>query len=324
MRASLGDAPASARERLAAATRDSVESALAEVGFAHDAVRAAGAALDPLREDAGLSDVMARLIGEVDAARGDPTFALGIWPDLDGRGDAGRLFYHCLIGIEAPSMRAFLGSLGVPEEVIAETGASFVRHGEIYRRAHGRVGMDDGWWQLLALRGELLDIGRLQYHRLVVGESPLWVSPWYDDDGAAALGPGFRRGDPSIGLHIPEGPGFTPEAVDASLGRAREVLGSAWATDRRRLATCMTWMLDDHLGGFLAPSSRILDFQRRFTMVPGGHDDDYDTLKFVFRGAAPDLDALPQDTSLQRGIVSRLRAGGHWRARVGWLDFDAG
>ncbi|HEV2427151.1 MAG TPA: hypothetical protein VGS61_02890, partial [Acidimicrobiales bacterium] len=66
----------------------------------------------------------------------------------------------------------------------------------------------------------------------------------------------------------------------------------------------------------------ILAFQRRFTMVPGGNDDDWDTLEFIFRQPDAELADLPQDTTLQRGIVSRLRAGGHWRARVGWFDFD--
>lgn len=324
MALTLPPASADARERVASSAADDVAEALAGLGFPGDAVDEARAAWSGLLADAELADLLERVVTAVEAARGDPTAPLSIWEGLDGRGDAGRLFYHCLIGVEAPAMRAHLASLGVPDDVVAATGASFVRHGEIYRRVHGRVGMDDGWWQLLALRGELLDVGRLQYHRLVVGESPLWPSPWYDDDEAAALGPGFRRGDASVGLHIPEGPGFTPDALDASLERAREVLAVAWPTDSRRLATCMSWLLDDALAGFLAPSSHILAFQRRFTMVPGGHDDDYDTLKFVFRSPTASLDDLPQATALQRGIVARLRAGEHWRARVGWLDFDVG
>jgi hypothetical protein len=34
------------------------------------------------------------------------------------------------------------------------------------------------------------------------------------------------------------------------------------------------------------------------------------------------LDDLPQRTTLERAIVAHLRAGGHWRARTGWFEFD--
>lgn len=318
----LAPAPPNAVARVRHLSSHDVARELARVGFSVDDAAEAAAALEDVRADPGLTDVLARLVGDVTSARGRPTSPLGIWPPLDEHGPGGRLLFHLLIALEAPRAREYLTEIGVPTDVITATIHSFVRHGEIYRRTHGRVGMDDGWWQLLALRGELLDIGRLQYHRLVVGESPLWVSPWYDGVEAAERGPGFRSGDPSIGLHIPEGAGFTPDAVDASLARAREVLAVAWPTDRRRLATCMSWLLDENLAGFLAPGSNILDFQRRFSMVPGGHDDDYDTLKFIFRATDPDLGALAQETALQRGVVARLRAGGHWRARVGWFDFD--
>ncbi|MGH9020476.1 MAG: acyltransferase domain-containing protein [Acidimicrobiales bacterium] len=292
------------------------------LGFPDDASADVETAWDVLRADAELSDALARVVASVDAARGDPVAPLHFLGDFESRGDAGRLFYHYVIALCAPRMRGFLAARGLPERVIDETAASFARHGEIYRRKFGAVGMDAGWWQLLALRGELVQVGRLQYHYLVLGESTLTPWTWYDDVDAARLGPGFRHGDPSWGLHIPDGPDFTHSAIDESLDEARDVLGAAWPTDRRRLATCMSWLLDEHLGDFLAPSSHILDFQRRFTMVPGGHDDDADTLEFVFRAPGVALADLPQVTGLQRGIVARLRAGGHWRAVTGWFDFD--
>ena len=207
--------------------------------------------------------------------------------------------------------------------MIATTTSSFVHHAAIHRAKYSTAGVDAGWWQLLALRGELLEIGRLQYHYVVTGESTLSPVPWYDDAEADALGPGFRRGDVQFGLHIPAGPGFTPAALDESLARAREVLGRVWPTDRRRLATCMSWLLDDQLARYLPDASNIMEFQRRFAMVPGGHDDDEDTLEFVFRRPGATMDELPQRTTLERAIVAHLRAGEHWRARTGWFDFDA-
>ncbi len=38
-----------------------------------------------------------------------------------------------------------------------------------------------------------------------------------------------------------------------------------------------------------------------------------------YDGSPELLDRLPQRTTLQRAIVTRLRQGGHWYNRTGWL-----
>jgi hypothetical protein len=65
--------------------------------------------------------------------------------------------------------------------------------------------------------------------------------------------------------------------------------------------------------------------------VPGSLGGDDSALSFVFRkdlpreGATTEfLDALPARTTLERAIVSHLRAGGQWRSRTGWADLSAG
>jgi hypothetical protein len=309
-------------DRVERATPAEVGAALGAVGFARGDCDQAAGEWDATRRQSAVLTVLAQLVGAVEEARGAPTAPVFIWPDLNELGAAGRLFYLYAIALCAPGTRDYLAGLSVPEDVIASTFASFVHHAAIHRRKHGSTGMDAGWWQLLALRGELLEIGRLQFHYLVTGVSTLCPVPWYDEAEAAVLGPGFRRGDVQFGLHIPEGPGFDPVTLEATLDRARQVLARVWPTDRRRLATCTSWLLDDRLGEYLAAQSNILAFQRRFTMVPGGFDDDADTLEFVFRRPGAALEALPQRTGLERAIIARLRAGQHWRARTGWFDFD--
>jgi hypothetical protein len=63
-----------------------------------------------------------------------------------------------------------------------------------------------------------------------------------------------------------------------------------------------------------------MQFQRRFQLVGEGHDGDADILRFVFHRIAPNVDDLPQRTTLERAIVTHLRAGKHWRSRTGWLN----
>ncbi len=323
MAASLPPAPGDVVERIAHASTSQLTDVLAEIGIETEDRSNAMAEWERARDDARLAPVLAQVVAAIEASRGRPTDPLFIWPDLDDEGPAGRLFYLFVIALCAPGTRVFLTSIGVPEDVIATTFSSFVRHGAIHREKWGTTGIDAGWWQFLALRGELLEIGRLQYHYLVTGESTFSPWTWYDDDEAAERGPGFRRGDVQFGLHIPHGPGFDQTHLDASLERARQVLGDVWPTDRRRLATCMSWLLDDQLSEYLDEASNILAFQQRFTMVPGGYDDDADTLEFIFRRPGAALEDLPQDTTLERAVVAHLRAGLHWRARTGWFDFDS-
>lgn len=60
-------------------------------------------------------------------------------------------------------------------------------------------------------------------------------------------------------------------------------------------------------------------FQRRFKLVGDGYDGDADVLRFVFHRIAPNIDELPQRTTLERAIVAHLSAGRHWQNRTGWL-----
>jgi hypothetical protein len=88
----------------------------------------------------------------------------------------------------------------------------------------------------------------------------------------------------------------------------------------RRIATCTSWLLDEQLADYLPAESNIMEFQRRFEVVPGAWEHDEGVLSFVFHRKEPDLDALPQETTLQRAVVAHLRSGEHWRARTGWMQ----
>jgi hypothetical protein len=172
------------------------------------------------------------------------------------------------------------------------------------------------------LRGEILQIGVLKFHRLTLGVGSLSPSPWLSDDEAAARGPGFRRGDPLIGLHIPQGADLSPAALDLTFTDARRVLGNLWPVKERRIATCQSWMMDERLRRFLDEETNLVSFQRRFNVMPLWRDDDDDVLDFVFRRPGVALADLPQTTRLERAIVEVLQRGEHWHSPIGWLDFD--
>jgi hypothetical protein len=52
--------------------------------------------------------------------------------------------------------------------------------------------------------------------------------------------------------------------------------------------------------------------------------DDEETVHAIFKRRWPGIEhlgELPQTTSLERGIVEHLRAGGHWHYRTGWFGW---
>jgi hypothetical protein len=224
----------------------------------------------------------------------DPTRNWPVLPLSEGR--AARCVYLPAFLATVPQIRALHRERGLPDDISWATLADFGRQISIHRRTFDVVGTDTQWWTAMAWNGSLLDLGRLQVEWLSAG---------------------------TVGLHIPESGPLTPEAVDASLDRVRS-RWSTWFGTRPECAECISWLLDPQLAEFLPPDSNIMRFQRRFTLdgEPGAPADQ-SALYFVFRRRdlpLPDgLAELPRNTGLQRGIVDKLAAGGHWHFRHGWF-----
>lgn len=277
---------------------------------------------DAFRTDDEWVSLLASLVEWVEQCRGDIDVPIPIWDDLDGAGANGRLFYFYLFAVTYDSTLDFFRRGGFPPDVLDATMTIVARHAQTHHRKWGSVGFDPGWWILPVLRGEMVQIGSLQFHRVNLGVGNLSPEPWYSPEESRRRGAGFERGDPSIGIHIPNRAALAARELDATFDRAREVLGERWPVAQRRLATCQSWLLDAQLADFLDPASNILGFQRRFTLLDGWYDNDRETLDFIFQRPGASVGELPRTTSLQRGVLELLERGGHWRARPGWLDFD--
>lgn len=267
--------------------------------------------------------LLERCYNQAVAGMGDPDAPRPSWPELPGGlGTAGRCFYLHLYCALVPKTLAWHRRRGIPEEISWATLADLGRHVAIHRRVKGTTGIDVPGWMTLHPRALIYEIGRLQYNlgRIGVGyEAPLWL----DEPAAKAMGAGFRRGDPTLGLHIPEGSPLELGACKESLSRAASFFDSYFPVPKRRVVTCTSWLLDDQLTEYLSPESNIVRFQSLFSLAPGWIERDQDIFTFVFRDTHPDLEHLPQRTTLERAAVGHVRAGRHWRVRTGWIDLDA-
>lgn len=233
------------------------------------------------------------------------------WPALPASlGLPGRYLYVLVFLATLQYVRRYHRQHDVPDDVSWATLADLGRHMAIHQRISGEGGLTAHNWLTLHFRGVIYALGRLQFHRSHIT---------YDAATIARLGLPFRRGDPCLGVHIPESGPLSPQACDASLQWAREFFPRHFPEESYRVATCGSWLLDDQLAEYLPASSNIVRFQRRFQLMPGSRPCDGEIISFVFRRNDARVDELPQRTTLERAIVQHLRAGRHWQARWGWL-----
>ncbi|WP_244215723.1 acyltransferase domain-containing protein [Kitasatospora purpeofusca] len=216
----------------------------------------------------------------------------------------------------APLARAHHRALGIPAEVTGSTLADLGRQLAV-SRWRGRSGLGNARWLTLHFRGELFQLGRLQFQRTRLAAEDI---PATGTGGADAW---------SLQLHIPDhcGP-LSPAACDRALDRAREFFPRHFPGEPYRSCHIFSWLLDPQLADHLPAGSNIVRFQRRFSPLERPDrpsvPEDTNPLKFVFGDVERPLDSLPRDTAVQRALVDHLRAGGHWYVRGGRLPFPAG
>jgi hypothetical protein len=241
----------------------------------------------------------------------------GSWPELPTSfGVAGRLFYLHLYLAAVPAIRRWHLERGVDDAISWTTLENLGRNVRLYRADHGVTGLDAPWWLVLHFRGGLFQLGRLQFRR--------GTAAWTRADVKDATAP-FGPGDRVLDVHIPPTGPLTPDLVDAALASAHAFFGRHFPAEDSPWGICASWMLDPQLADYLPEDSNIIRFQRRFHLVPEAKEEgdargDAGIIWFVFRRVNPCLDDLPQDTTLQRAIVTHLRDGGHWRTRRGWCS----
>ncbi|WP_309228447.1 acyltransferase domain-containing protein [Streptomyces lunaelactis] len=213
-----------------------------------------------------------------------------------------------------PYVRAYHRERSVPDEVSRRTLADLGRNMAVHRRRHGTGGLLIPGWIGLHFRGELYQLGRLQFQRSRLGGRT--------GEAVRAAGLPLGPGDFALDLHVPDflGP-ISPAACDRSLARARDFFARHFPEEPYRVATCDSWLLDPQLAGCLPKESNIVRFQGRFRPAYEAKEvDDGGPVGFVF--GDPELlpDGLPRRTGVERAIGDHLRAGGHWYGGHGWFE----
>jgi hypothetical protein len=202
---------------------------------------------------------------------------------------------------------------GIPSEISRRTLADLGRNMAVHRRRHGTAGVQARRWLVRHFRGELYQLGRLQFERARLGQSSA--------SAIRAAGLDAAPGTPCLNLHIPDfhGP-LTPSACDRSLELAREFFALHFPEEHLVAALCHSWLLDPQLKRYLPAESNIIRFQGRFRLArEDAEPADTEPVQFVFGDPDLPLAGLPRRTPVERAVGDHLRAGGHWYIGHGWF-----
>ncbi|MFI8083142.1 acyltransferase domain-containing protein [Kitasatospora sp. NPDC086009] len=283
--------------------------ALLELAVPFEEVNAVLAARTRLARDGGLRAAFDEALREQVAAVGTLGRPSGLHGSRPAGFEADGHLLTLLFVALAPHARAYHRALGIGPAVTRNTLADLGRQLVVSRWRGHPGGLGNPSWLTLHFRGELYQLGRLQFQRKRLTGA--------DAESAAAAG----FGPWSLQLHIPDHSGpLSAEACDRALARARDFFARHFPTEPYATAFISSWLLDPQLRRHLPEDSNIVRFQKRFTPLrPPGEPADDNPLRYVFGDSGRPLESLPRDTPLQRALVDHLRAGGHWYVVGGWL-----
>ncbi len=191
--------------------------------------------------------------------------------------------------VTAPEVAAFHRSRGVSSDVSWRSLSDLGQQAWVHRQTYGAFGLHTYPWMRIGWSGALYWLGRLQFNVQQVDDA--WV----------------------ISTHIPATGPLTPASVDDSFRWARGFFADHFADYPTTDFHCSSWLLDPELAVVLPPESNLARFQQRWRLYGEAMRGDDDVLFFTFfRRGDVDVATLPRDTTLQRAIVDRIQAGGHW------------
>ncbi|MBT3377752.1 MAG: DUF5596 domain-containing protein [Lentisphaerae bacterium] len=130
----------------------------------------------------------------------------------------------------------------------------------------------------------------------------------------------LKKGDPVLQMHIPAGGKMTPEATKDSVQRAFQLFDETFPDQPPSAIVCGSWIFGNQLQEIFASSANLVRFQRELYLHPVGSTPQ-SGLWFIFLEDSVNPMTSPRDTSLRRGVLDHIAAGGEWR--VGGMIFLA-
>lgn len=207
--------------------------------------------------------------------------------------------------------QAVYAPLGISHDIFIDTMKCFPRFVNEHRESFGVYGFDRSFWTWRQVCGLLFRLGTLEFEMTSLSDTGIKrITPCPADDPNATI----------LSVHIPSDAALTREALDASYRMAGPFFARHFPGFHYALIGCSSWMLAPRLTALLPEGSGILRFQSDYDIRFEDAMDD-GAVQWVFKRKYEDLSALPEDTSLQRGLKALMLDGGHPGSGAGVLTW---
>jgi len=118
----------------------------------------------------------------------------------------------------------------------------------------------------------------------------------------------LQPGDDFISFHIPEGADISLEAVLPQYRKAQQIVRERFPEHKGVDIFGSSWIFDPTLNEIVKPDSKIARLMTVFTLYPVKSDGD-SIFSFVFERKPENLEDLPEDSSLRRGLKKMYLEG---------------
>jgi len=198
-------------------------------------------------------------------------------------GDQGGYILLTIYLITALRTREMYAEKGIEDSIFIETIKSLTRFSLEHKVTFDEYGFDRAWWMYRHLSLNLFRLGVLEFE--------------------------MKHEDDILSVHIPSDAIMTREALDASYAWAKRFFAEYFSHFSNKSIECNTWLLSPSLKNLLPTGSKILNFAADYEIL-SSEPDAQSFMMWVYKKEYPDIDSLPEDTSLQRAIKRHLHMGG--------------
>lgn len=150
-------------------------------------------------------------------------------------------------------------------------------------------------WVRHCLDGTIFPLGRLQFELL---PSPYTVE---------LEGHRLEEGQTCVSVHIPAAGSLDDETCEAAYAEARAFFDQYFGM-KPCFFMCNSWMMHPWLAEDLPATSRVVQFQSKYTLVEAKNNEQA-IRTWIFGRTTVPLEELPEDNSLRRAAKARLLKG---------------
>jgi len=124
-----------------------------------------------------------------------------------------------------------------------------------------------------------------------------------------------------LSMHIPRKTDISGEAFDRAVAMAVEFASRYYAEYHPVCLYCSSWLLDPTLAEVVGNEAKITKFGEKFIRYPN-KSAGKEVFSFVFPPRIQNLNDLPENTRLERGLKKRYLEGGFVHGFAGIRLFD--